>query len=58
MKKSVDEPPEIELKPLPGHVKYAFLGENSTLPVIISSALTLEQENKLLDTLRTYKLAI
>ncbi|CAM8944390.1 unnamed protein product [Rhodiola kirilowii] len=32
---SVMRAPQIELKPLPGHLKYAFLWENNTLPVII-----------------------
>ncbi|CAM8940770.1 unnamed protein product [Rhodiola kirilowii] len=35
---SVMQAPKIELKPLPGHLKYAFLGDNNTLPVIIKRA--------------------
>ncbi|CAM8892933.1 unnamed protein product [Rhodiola kirilowii] len=35
---SVMQAPKIELKPLTGHLKYAFLGDNDTLPVIIKSA--------------------
>ncbi|CAM8892794.1 unnamed protein product [Rhodiola kirilowii] len=35
----VMQAPEIELKPLPRHLKYAFLGEHNTLPVIIKSGL-------------------
>nr|GFD43032.1 reverse transcriptase domain-containing protein [Tanacetum cinerariifolium] len=35
-KSSDDEPPEVELKELPPHLKYAFLGENNKWPVIIS----------------------
>ncbi|XP_070020174.1 uncharacterized protein [Nicotiana sylvestris] len=38
-KPSKEEPPKMELKPLPAHLRYAFLGPNSTLPVIISSRL-------------------
>nr|GFA89912.1 hypothetical protein [Tanacetum cinerariifolium] len=30
-----DEPPEVELKELPPHLEYAFLGENNKWPVII-----------------------
>ncbi|CAM8951464.1 unnamed protein product [Rhodiola kirilowii] len=41
---SIVQAPEVELKPLPGHLKYAFLGENSTLPMIIKSGLKLDQE--------------
>ena len=33
---SIVKAPELELKPLPGHLKYAFLGEKETLPVIIA----------------------
>ncbi|CAN6721305.1 unnamed protein product [Malus baccata var. baccata] len=36
---SVIQPPSLELKPLPSHLKYVFLGEQETLPVIISSSL-------------------
>ncbi|XP_049391527.1 uncharacterized protein LOC125855924 [Solanum stenotomum] len=35
-KPSTEEPPSLELKALPFHLKYAFLGANSTLPVIIA----------------------
>lgn len=47
-KASVDEPPALELKPLPSHLRYAYLGEVSTLPVLISALLTEEQEEQLL----------
>ncbi|CAM8886815.1 unnamed protein product [Rhodiola kirilowii] len=55
---SVIQAPRIELKPLPGHLKYAFLGENNTLPVIIKSGLEIDQERCLIKVLRQYKLAI
>ena len=35
---------KLELKPLPTHLKYAFLGEEDTFQVIISSSLDLTQE--------------
>ncbi|XP_070041386.1 uncharacterized protein [Nicotiana tomentosiformis] len=38
-KPSIEEPPQLELKPLASHLGYAFLGPKSTLPVIISSSL-------------------
>ncbi|KAL5583639.1 hypothetical protein UlMin_016081 [Ulmus minor] len=41
---SVDESPALELKPLPSHLRYSYLGALSTLPVIISASLTEEQE--------------
>ena len=39
-KPSIEEPPTLELKPLPSHLRYEFLGPCSTLPVILSSCLT------------------
>nr|GFC80684.1 hypothetical protein [Tanacetum cinerariifolium] len=34
-----DEPPEVELKELPPHLEYAFLGDNEKWPVIIAKDL-------------------
>ncbi|XP_062088827.1 uncharacterized protein LOC133795393 [Humulus lupulus] len=34
---SIQQPPNLELKALPDHLCYAYLGENETLPVIVSS---------------------
>ncbi|XP_070026005.1 uncharacterized protein [Nicotiana sylvestris] len=39
-KPSVEEPPVLELKPLPPHLKYEFLGPCSTLPIILSACLS------------------
>nr|GFC38621.1 reverse transcriptase domain-containing protein [Tanacetum cinerariifolium] len=39
VKSSVDEPPEVELKELPHHLKYAFLEGDNKLPVIIAKEL-------------------
>ena len=58
IKPSIEEPPQLELKLLPNHLRYAFLGNSSELPVIISSSLTLEHEEKLLRVLREHKKAI
>ena len=44
---SVVKAPVLELKPLPDYLKYAYLGEDETLPVIVSSALTSSQEDRL-----------
>ncbi|XP_017981004.1 PREDICTED: uncharacterized protein LOC108663028 [Theobroma cacao] len=57
-KPSIEEPPILESKPLPAHLRYAFLGKSSTLLVIISAAITNMQEEKLLTTLREIKKAI
>ncbi|XP_062020984.1 uncharacterized protein LOC133737455 [Rosa rugosa] len=46
---SVVQAPELELKPLPDHLKYVYLGDKETLPVIVSSALTTPQEEKLVN---------
>ncbi|KAM2897593.1 hypothetical protein COP2_007218 [Malus domestica] len=55
---SVIHLPSFELKPLPSHLKYVFLGDHETLPVIISSTLTAQEEAKLVRVLREYKTAI
>ena len=39
---SIERPPKLELKPLPSHLRYAFLSDNNTLPIIISNKLTIE----------------
>ena len=40
---STIQPPSLELKPLPEHLKYAYLDDARKLPVIISSSLSLER---------------
>ncbi|XP_038975731.1 uncharacterized protein LOC120106749, partial [Phoenix dactylifera] len=39
--------PKLELKPLPSELKYAYLGQEETFPVIISSQLEQSQEGEL-----------
>jgi len=48
----------LDLKPLPEHLKYAYLDDPQKLPVIISSILSLEHEDKLLHVLKGRKKAI
>ncbi|KAM1895790.1 hypothetical protein ACFX13_044497 [Malus domestica] len=55
---SVVQPPTLELKPLPSHLKYVFLGDYETLPIIISSTLTAQEDDKLVRVLRDYKTTI
>ncbi|XP_062103296.1 uncharacterized protein LOC133814340 [Humulus lupulus] len=43
---------------LPDHLRYAYLGEKETLPVIVSSFLSEVEEEKLLRVLRAHKTAI
>ncbi|CAA7411083.1 unnamed protein product [Spirodela intermedia] len=45
----------LELKPLPSSLKYMFLEENNSFPVIIAADLSDEQEEELLDVLRKNK---
>ena len=49
---STTPPTILELKLLPSTLKYAFLGENKTLPVIIASDLQPEEEKELINVLR------
>ena len=55
---SVEQPPKMEQKPLPSHLRYAYLGNASTLPVIISASLTAMEEDKLLRVLGDHKDAL
>nr|XP_009797491.1 PREDICTED: uncharacterized protein LOC104243910 [Nicotiana sylvestris] len=54
---SIEEDPKLELKPLPPHLQYAYLGDSDTLTVIVSSDLSKLQEEKLLRVLREHKRA-
>nr|XP_016483011.1 PREDICTED: uncharacterized protein LOC107803756 [Nicotiana tabacum] len=51
-KPSIEAPPQLELKPLPSHLRYVFLGPNSALPIIISSGLLDVQVEQLLKVLK------
>ena len=55
---SIKKAPELELKPLPSHLKYAYLEEPNKLPIIITAGLSREEEHKLLRVLREHKGAI
>nr|XP_028954711.1 uncharacterized protein LOC114823375 [Malus domestica] len=52
---SSEQAPKLELKLLPSHLKYAHLGVNETLPVIITADLNDTEEDKLLRVLRKYQ---
>ena len=43
------------LKELPKHLKYAFLGEEKSKPMIIVANLTAEKEQKVVEILRKHK---
>ena len=55
---SIEKPPIVEEKQFPNHLRYAYLEEDSTLPVIISSSLSNMEEEKLLKILKEHKEAI
>nr|GEZ77281.1 DNA-directed DNA polymerase [Tanacetum cinerariifolium] len=55
---SDDEPPEVELKELPPHLEYTFLGENEKWPVIISKDLSVNEKSALIDVLKSRKKVI
>jgi len=50
--------PFFELKALPSHLKYQYLGEKEAFPVIIASHLTDKQEDYFLAVLRENREAI
>ena len=54
----IDHTPSSELKVLPIHLKYQYLGEKEAFPVIIDSHLTEEHEENLLVVLRQNREAI
>nr|GFA53942.1 reverse transcriptase domain-containing protein [Tanacetum cinerariifolium] len=58
IKSSVDEPPEVELKDLPPHLEYAFLGGDNKLLVIIAKELGDEEKSALIKVLKSHKRAI
>ena len=52
---SIEKPPIVEGKQLPNHLRYAYLREESTLLVFISSSLSNVEEDKLLKILKEHK---
>nr|GEY57730.1 reverse transcriptase domain-containing protein [Tanacetum cinerariifolium] len=57
-KSSIEEPPEVELKELPPHLEYVFLGENNKWPVIIAKYLSVNEKSALIEVLKSRKKAI
>nr|GEV33996.1 reverse transcriptase domain-containing protein [Tanacetum cinerariifolium] len=58
IKSSIDEPPEVELKDFPPHLKYTFLEGDNKLPVIIAKELGEEEKSALIKVLKSHKRAI
>ena len=55
---SIEEPPELELKPLPEHLQYVYLEAGQKLPVIIATDLKEDQKDQLVALLKKHKKAI
>ena len=55
---SIQQPPKLELNQLPPHLRYAYLGDSCTLPVIVSNSISEVEEEKLFRVLREHKTAI
>nr|GFA88551.1 reverse transcriptase domain-containing protein [Tanacetum cinerariifolium] len=55
---SDDEPLEVELKELPPHLEYTFLGDNEKWPVIIAKDLNVNKKTALINVLKSRKKAI
>nr|GFC78759.1 reverse transcriptase domain-containing protein [Tanacetum cinerariifolium] len=53
-----DESPKVELKELPPHFEYAFLGDNGKWPVIIAKDLSFNEKTALINILKTRNKAI
>lgn len=58
VKPSVEFSPELDLKPLPKHLKYVYLEKGEKLPVIIANNLNVSQEERLINVLKENKMAI
>lgn len=54
----VQEKPKVELKILPDHLKYVFLEEGGSKPIIINSSLVCDEEKKLIQVLKENQKAI
>nr|GEX44099.1 DNA-directed DNA polymerase [Tanacetum cinerariifolium] len=53
-----DEPLEFELKDLPPHLEYAFLGDNNKWLIIIAKDLSVDEKSALIKVLKSQKQAI
>ncbi|GJV84114.1 reverse transcriptase domain-containing protein [Tanacetum coccineum] len=53
---SIQDPPtDLEMKPLPKHLEYAFLEKDSLLPVVISALLKDDEKKQLVSILKKHK---
>nr|GFD27365.1 reverse transcriptase domain-containing protein [Tanacetum cinerariifolium] len=49
---SNEEPPEVELKELPPHLEYVFLGDKNKWPIIIAKDLSVDEKSALIKVLK------
>ena len=49
------EQPKVDMKALPTHLKYVFLEDNGTNPVMINNNLSSDEEARLIEVLRKHK---
>ena len=52
---SPSEAPNLEIKPLPSTLRYAYLDSNSNFPFIVNSSLLNDEVNALCDVLNNHK---
>jgi hypothetical protein len=52
------EDPVFDIKPLPDDLKYAYIDDKKTYPIIMSSKLSGKEEERLLEILRKHRGAI
>lgn len=57
-KPPIEDLPVLELKQLPSHLMYVFLGTNKTLHVILAADLDEKQVKEVIKVLNRYKRAI
>ncbi|GJS89620.1 hypothetical protein Tco_0772256 [Tanacetum coccineum] len=56
IKTSIQDPPtDLEMKPLPKHLEYAYLEKDSLLPVVISALLKNDENKRLVSVLKKHK---
>ena len=58
MNKESSTPPKVEIKALPSSLKHAFLGANSTYPIIVNSELNGADLDRIVNLVRKYRKAI
>ena len=58
LKPFIEQTSVLEIKLLPSHLEYAYLGESETFHIIISSSLIDDKKERLLKVLHNHKRAL